>query len=120
MSLKILLVEDDSAMRLGIAGVLRGAGHEVIEAENGKVGLEKYNSSQPQIIITDLMMPVLSGLDMISGIRQNDSSTPIIIITSNNDVTAINQALEYGVKDYFDKMDATPKSILALVSHYDS
>ena len=79
-TLKILYAEDEEGIRDNIAASLRYYAKEVIEAENGKIALELYKSEHPDIVITDILMPVMNGVDLVREIRKTDEMTPLVII----------------------------------------
>ncbi|MZH03321.1 MAG: response regulator, partial [Nitrospinae bacterium] len=66
----IQIIEDSSFQRKFISKILEGAGHQVIQAENGKVGLEKLESNDPQVIFCDLLMPELDGFGFLEALRK--------------------------------------------------
>lgn len=85
-NITIVYAEDDPIIRENITTFLKRRGGEVFEAENGKVALDLIMELDPQIILTDLEMPEMNGLEMIQRIRvEHGSSTPIIVITGYND-----------------------------------
>lgn len=81
---KILVVEDDESLRDAISEVLRSKNFLLIEAVNGKEGVEKALSEHPDLILLDLIMPVMSGMEAISEIRKDKwgKKVPIIILTN--------------------------------------
>lgn len=83
---KVLVVDDSRSMRTMIAMTLRQAGYEVDEAENGKEGLEKASSGHYKLIMTDINMPIMTGIEMISSVRQLPSHrlTPILCLTTES------------------------------------
>ncbi|MDJ0724187.1 MAG: ATP-binding protein [Prochloraceae cyanobacterium] len=83
---KILVVDDRKANRLLLLSMLEPLGFEIIEAENGKEGLEKINALKPDLILTDLLMPVKTGLMMILEMRQKGelSDIPVISLSASN------------------------------------
>lgn len=114
----VLVVEDEPAMRKMLVGVLQQAGFTVIEAGDGKVGLQMATSQQPAAIVTDNFMPVMSGVEMIAAIRKDTSwgaTVPIIVMTNVNDMDAVNKALQAGGIDYLMKSDIQLDQIVALV-----
>lgn len=78
---RVLVVDDDSAMRRMINRVLTEAQHQVVEAENGLEGIQKFRSEGPEIIVMDLIMPDQDGIQTIQEIRQSGSNTGIIAIS---------------------------------------
>jgi two-component system chemotaxis response regulator CheY len=84
---KLLIVDDSDILRLDLKAVLVGAGHEVLEGENGKIGLEKAaGDSGIQLIITDLNMPEMDGITMVKNIRSQTShkETPVFMLTTES------------------------------------
>ena len=83
--LTALYVEDEPVARLSIGTFLKRQLGELHLAENGKEGFELFESHRPQVVITDLEMPVMNGMEMIRRIRELDNGTPIIITTAYDD-----------------------------------
>ena len=83
--LKVLYVEDEDIARLSIATFLKRQVGEIMTAENGSIGLQNYIEHRPDVVITDLEMPVMNGLEMIRRIRELDNDIPIIITTAYDD-----------------------------------
>lgn len=81
----ILYVEDEDIARLSIGSFLKRHAEVLFLATNGNEGLEMYKKHRPQVVITDLEMPVMNGMEMISRIRELDDSIPIIITTAYDD-----------------------------------
>ncbi len=84
----VLLVEDDATTRAMMRRMLEKSGWSVIEAQNGKIGLERMEEAPPDIILLDLTMPVMDGFEFVAEIRQHENwrSVPIIVLTAK-DVT---------------------------------
>ena len=83
-NLSILCVEDESGVRKHLVNTLAYYFKEVYEASNGKEGLSMYQEHSPDIILCDIQMPVMDGLEMIKLIRKEDISTPIVLLTAHN------------------------------------
>ena len=83
--LRVLYVEDDVIVRLSLGRFLRRRFKEVAEAGNGKDGLELYKALRPDIVITDIEMPVMNGIEMIEKISALGKDGPIIIVTTGYD-----------------------------------
>ncbi|MBC7714602.1 MAG: response regulator [Rhizobacter sp.] len=84
MSTTILLVDDEKDILVALKELLEMEGYVVITAGNGKTGLQMYNDFKPDLIITDIMMPVMNGHEMIKLIREEPhlSQVPIIVMSS--------------------------------------
>ncbi len=84
-SLKILYVEDEELMRKNLSMLLQRRVNEIFVAENGKEGLSRFDQLRPDVVITDIEMPVMNGIEMIKKIKEIDASKPVIILTAFND-----------------------------------
>ena len=80
--LKVLYVEDEDIARLSIGTFLRKQVGQLLLASNGSEGLQLYQENQPDVVITDLEMPIMNGMEMILKIRQLDHAIPIIVTTA--------------------------------------
>jgi signal transduction histidine kinase/response regulator RpfG family c-di-GMP phosphodiesterase len=101
----ILVVEDNADMRNYVSGVLQQMGHRILTARNGAEGFQVVQSHRPNLIITDLMMPMVSGLEMIGMIRQDEAlrGTPIILLTAKADEDTRLEGAEKGADAYLSK-----------------
>ncbi len=99
----VLVVEDEDSTRMQLARVIRKEGYDVIEAENGRVGLEMFGTKLPDIVVTDIMMPSIDGLEMIHHMRRLSSRVQIILITAYGETETVISALRQGVIDYLKK-----------------
>lgn len=120
---KILIVEDHRDMMVILKKYLQDQKFTVIEAENAEIGLQKFDEEQPDIVLMDIMLPGMSGLEAISRIKEqetNGSYIPIIIITAKNDVDDIVHGLDCGADDYvvkpfhFDELTARINTAIRL------
>lgn len=84
--MRILAIDDTRTLRELLCRTLRQAKHDVVEAENGEEGLTRFAESQPDVVITDLNMPVLDGIEFTRALRQRQdgSRVPIIILTTES------------------------------------
>ncbi|MFD4523554.1 response regulator [Streptomyces sp. NPDC058470] len=96
---RVLLIEDDRAVREGVLLALRRQGHDVSTAGTGEDGLARLRSFRPDVVVLDLMLPGLSGLEVCRRIRTEDQ-VPIIMATARGDDTDIVVGLEAGADDY--------------------
>jgi CheY-like chemotaxis protein len=79
--IKVLVIDDDELVRMAVTRMLQKQGYEVLEAKNGVVGIEMFKSHQPDIILTDMLMPDKEGLETISEILQLRPNTKIIAMS---------------------------------------
>ncbi|MBF0370594.1 MAG: response regulator [Magnetococcales bacterium] len=99
-SLSLLYVEDDPEIREQLAQFLSLRVGEVYLAENGSQGLEVYREKKPDVIITDLLMTGMNGLDMAQAIQEIDPEVPIIVTTAYSDEEAFMRAFDMGIDRY--------------------
>jgi two-component system, OmpR family, KDP operon response regulator KdpE len=99
----ILVVDDEPAIRRLLRTSLGAEGFVVLEAENGTKALDMIRTAKPEILILDLGLPDLDGLDVIRKIRVNGSKLPIIVLSSRGDERGKVQALDLGADDYVTK-----------------
>lgn len=101
----ILLIEDNDDIRNNTARIMELASYKVIVAENGKVGLEKAIESNPDLIICDIMMPILDGYGVLHAIQRNDAikNTPFIFLTAKTEREDFRKGMELGADDYVTK-----------------
>lgn len=78
---KILIIDDDEALRRMMTRVLAQAGHQIVEAAHGVEGIKKFRADEPEIVITDIVMPHRDGLETIREIRDAGSDVGIIAIS---------------------------------------
>ena len=103
---KILVVDDSETLREHVKNVLKGAGHEVVEAENGLVGLAQLkNNNGIQLILCDVNMPEMDGITMCSKVFENaDLKTiPIFMLTTESSPELKERGKSYGVKAWVTK-----------------
>jgi len=104
MSKKILIIEDRRENIVFIANnILKPEGYDVITARDGKMGLEKAQTENPDVIITDLKLPQLGGLEVMEKLLELDIHIPTIVMTFHGTEETAKQALRLGAKDYLIK-----------------
>lgn len=102
---KILLIEDNDDIRNNTAEILQLSNYIVVTAENGKTGIEMALAEKPDLIICDIMMPVLDGYGVLHAIHKNDSvkNTPFIFLTAKTERNDFRKGMELGADDYITK-----------------
>lgn len=110
---RVLIVEDDADGASILEAYLRKDGFEVAVAEDGARGLALFRQWSPQIVLLDMMLPKLSGPELLSEIRRNDN-TPVIMVTAIGDEPDKIGALRYGADDYVVK-PCNPREVVARV-----
>lgn len=99
----ILTIEDDPDVRQSISAFYKDYGYAVLEAENGRQGLELFDCYKPDLVFTDLMMPEVGGLQVVSEIALKSPETPVIVISGTGEVRDSVEALRRGAWDYITK-----------------
>jgi len=101
----ILLIEDNDLIRENTAELLELSGYEVLTAENGKVGVEKALATKPDLVVCDIMMPVLDGYGVLHIFNQNPqlAGVPFIFLTAKTERTDLRRGMELGADDYLTK-----------------
>jgi len=104
-TITVLYVEDEDTIRDVIVNVLSNIFQEIIIASNGEEGLEKYfeNKEKIDLILTDINMPKMNGLDMLGKIKEDSPFLPMVITTAHNDIDFLHKAIEVGVTGYVTK-----------------
>jgi DNA-binding response OmpR family regulator len=93
---KILVIDDEVYIRDSVIGFLEDFGFEVFEAENGQLGIEAYETRQPDLILCDLRMPVMDGLEVLARVKEKQDGTPIIIVSGAGNIADTVEALRLG------------------------
>lgn len=104
-TLKVLLVDDERSSRMYLKQILEEAGYAVIEAENGSKGLALALETSPDIVVTDWVMPVMDGLEMIRELRKTPAGAApfVLVITAKTDDDHLVQAFDAGTNDFIPK-----------------
>lgn len=100
---KVLLVDDESAITANLAPFLERSGYNVSVASDGEEALKKVASSNPDLIILDVLMPKVDGREVLRRIRQSGNWTPVILLTQVGEAIERAMALEEGADDYLNK-----------------
>ncbi|MBD3408908.1 MAG: response regulator, partial [Ignavibacteriales bacterium] len=100
IDLTVLYVEDSNLLRSSVAHILQKKVSTVFIAENGKLGLEAFRQRRPDVVITDIGMPVMDGIEMLKRIREEEPKIPTIVTTTFEDTRYLLAAIEIGVDFY--------------------
>ena len=115
--INLLLVDDEPIVRIGFKTVLDW--HELginnlREASNGKEALEIFKKGNTDVVITDIKMPVMDGIELISSIKSIDPNTLIIVLSSHDDYEYVKKTFKMGIHDYILKSDINKKNMIKL------
>jgi DNA-binding response OmpR family regulator len=117
---KIAIVEDDNAISQMYRIKFEAEGYEVETAENGKIGLQLVKDMQPDIVLLDLMMPEMTGDEMLHRLRAEDwgKNVKVIILTNMGENEAPAGLKELGVEAFILKANMTPRQVAELVKQH--
>ena len=104
---RILVVEDEYAMRLGLQDCLAAEGYRVLLAENGEIGLKKAHAEKPDLILLDVMMPRIDGYSLARELRRVRNKVPILILTARGQLVDRVTGLDAGADDFLVKPFST-------------
>jgi DNA-binding response OmpR family regulator len=115
---RILVIEDEPAIRLGIARSLSSKGFHVFEAADGKVRLLLSETLQPDLILCDINLPVIDGFAILRQVRGNSitASIPFVVLTSQTDEEIHQRSLELGASHFLSK-PISFNELLTVVTH---
>lgn len=100
---KILIVEDSKFQRNNIKKILLSDGHEVFEAENGQIGLDTFEKENFDLVVSDLVMPVVDGFGLLEGLKKKKTKTPVIVLTADIQPHVKERCLELGAIAFLNK-----------------
>jgi two-component system, OmpR family, response regulator VicR len=102
--MKVLIVEDEVLLLKTLEFKLKKEGYEVFVSKNGLDAISDINTHQPDFVVTDIMMPVLNGLEVVSYVRNEwNSKIPVIVLSSAKHENIILQAMDLGASDFMSK-----------------
>ena len=111
MGKSVLIVDDDALVRSYLAMILREEGHVVVEAPNGKEALAKFLNAEFDLVITDLKMPGMSGLELMQECKKSKPEIHWIIITAYGSIGSAVEAIKAGASDYLTKPFKNPEEL---------
>lgn len=115
---KVLIVDDEAVVRIGLKSMIdwKTNGFDLVgEAPNGEKALELIESQQPDIVLTDIKMPAMDGLELISYPFAPELRPQFIVLSSYDDFQFVKGALKAGAKDYLLKLEMTPDKLLEVL-----
>ena len=112
-SATLLIIDDDDVVRASLAAYLEDSGFSVLQASNGMQGLETFELKQPDLVICDLRMPQVGGLELIRQVTSISAQTPVIVVSGAGVMSDAVEALRLGAADYLIK----PLEDLAVLEH---
>ena len=113
---RILVVEDERDLALGIRANLEVEGYEVVVAHSGEEALDQLRTSEVQLVLLDLMLPGISGYDVLAELRKQDSSLPVLILSARGEEVDKVRGFRTGADDYLTK----PFGVMELIVRIES
>lgn len=119
-SKRILVVDDEAKMRRLLEMSLKGMGHEVMQAEDGSVALAAFDDTPFDLVLTDLRMPHMDGMELLRALRERGEDVPVIVLTAYATVETAIEAMKLGASDYIirplemDELELTVNRALTL------
>jgi DNA-binding response OmpR family regulator len=119
MAKKILIIEDEAALRMALEEKFRGEGFEVLTADNGEDGLALALGSSPDLILLDIILPKMDGFGVLNELSKDESAKKIevMILTNLSDSGNVGEMVTRGVSDYLVKADWTLEDLLEKVKN---
>ncbi|WP_282936039.1 response regulator [Paenibacillus sp. RC67] len=118
MTIKVMLVDDEILVRLGIKSLIDWEQHGfsyIGDAPDGKKAMEAMEQTVPDILLTDILMPQMNGLELIEAVRKRFPHTRIIVLSSHDEYEYVRKAMKLGVDDYILKASMKPDELLELL-----
>lgn len=100
---KVLVVDDQMGIRILLCEVLQSAGYDTLEAPNGTAAIELAKSAQPDVILLDMKMPGMDGMQILKVIREAGSTAIIIMMTAYGELDLIEEAMKLGANSFLTK-----------------
>lgn len=113
----ILIVEDEPSLADALEKAFRHCGFSVCVAKNGEDGLECMRTTRPDVVLLDVFMPVMNGIEMLERLRKEEKwkDVPVVMLSNANEPEKVTRCLEYGAFDFLVKSDWDMKDIVAKV-----
>jgi two-component system chemotaxis response regulator CheY len=97
---KVLLVDDAAFMRMRCAKVLTRLGHSVVEAENGVQALDMFEREKPELILLDITMPEMDGIEALKAIKARDPHAKVAMVSAMGQQSMVMEAIKSGAADF--------------------
>ena len=111
--MRVLIIDDHALFRVGLQGLLEQRGIEVADAvASGLEGIERVSQLRPDIVLLDLRMPDMGGLEVLQKLRENETNIPVVMLTTSNEETDLIKSLRSGAQGYLLK-DMEPDELVS-------
>jgi two-component system chemotaxis response regulator CheY len=103
VSIEVLVVDDSSTVRAQVGRTLRSAGYSVVEATDGIQGLERIAERAPALVVCDVNMPRMSGIELLERLRDQGTAVPVVMLTTEGQPEIVRRARELGARGWIIK-----------------
>ena len=100
---KLLLIDDEESIVRVLSLSLRSDGYDVATAYNGEEGIKLFQQESPDIVLTDIKMPGMDGIEVLKKVKELNPDTEVIVITGHGDMDSAIEALQHGASDFINK-----------------
>jgi CheY-like chemotaxis protein len=116
----VLLVDDDPVIAMMYGLGLERAGYRVIVARDGQAGLELASSVRPDLILLDVRMPILDGIEVLTRLAADGATQtiPVVMLSNYSEAAMVKKTMALGAKEYVVKIEATPPQVAAVVARW--
>ena len=118
-TLKVAVVEDEDILRISVADDLRDAGFQVEDFPNPVAALESIRANAPDIVLTDIRMPYMSGIELLQKVKEFSPTTFVVVMTAFGSVENAVKAMKYGAYDYLTKPFKTAELLFLFERIYE-
>jgi CheY-like chemotaxis protein len=110
---KILFIEDEMALQKTFEEIIKGEGYEIISALDGETGLRLAKTQKPDLILLDLILPKIEGIEVLKTLKEDEETKniPVIVLTHVEDLEKVEKAMELGVQAYLVKAEYSLEEI---------
>jgi CheY-like chemotaxis protein len=117
MAQKILIIEDEDIMRNLLSKKLQGAGYQVSTAKDGQEGMDLLKKEKFDLVLSDIIMPKLGGLEVMERMNQDPElkNIPIIVVSNSGQPVELDQARRFGAKDWLVKTEFDPQEVIVKI-----
>lgn len=114
---KVMIVEDEEILRSAYVTILTAEKFKVVGAANGKIALDLLQQNAPQLIILDVLMPVMGGIEFLqhANVRDNYPNIKVIVLSNLSDKNTIQEVIELGATKHYTKSNLSPGQLVATV-----
>lgn len=114
---KVMVVDDAAFMRMRLKKLLEDQGYEVVEAQNGREALERYQDTQPALVLMDITMPEMDGIEAVRTLMERDPEARVVMVSALGQQAMVLAAIQAGAKDFIVK-PFQPDRVLTAVAKW--